>query len=76
MTSRTRYLLIIGGLLLSTSTGCLTPSGIVPPGWWQDWKDSAKAASGTSEHLGMSTQARDIERSLGNHRTRPIVSAD
>jgi hypothetical protein len=36
--------------------------------WWNETKQDLKAASGTSEHLGMSSKARDIESSLNRHR--------
>lgn len=69
------YLLLASGLLLASTCGC-TNFSVLPKGWWQDWKDTAKAASGTGEYLGASAQSRDIERSIGNHRRSPIASMD
>lgn len=74
--SRTRFILGTLSLMGASLVGCIGPTGITRPGWWQDWKDTAKAASGTSEYSGFSSQSREIERSLGNHRTKPVASID
>jgi hypothetical protein len=55
---------------------CLLACGCTRAGW-QAWKtdcyDTMKAMAGNGEYLGASTEARDVERSLDSHRTRPIV---
>lgn len=72
--NRARLTLLILGVGVIAVAGCWN-SGITKRGWVQDWRDSAKAASGTGEFLGMSPEAREIEKSMGAHRTKPIVSS-
>ncbi len=74
--NRVRWALFVSGMGLLASAGCWSSDvGINKRGWWQDWKDTAKAMSGTGDYLGWSPESREVERSMGAHRTKPIVSS-
>ena len=63
-----RMAVIVLLMVCALGSGCAR-HGI---GWWRGFKselnEDVKAASGTGEFLGMSDEAREIERSLGEHR--------
>lgn len=63
-----RCLLLIASLLAVSVAGCASGAHSRWQAWKTDCVDTVKAFSGTGEYLGASTQARDVERSLGQHR--------
>lgn len=64
-----KFACLVMVLLAIATTGCTWQRGSGNWGWWwNETKQDLKAASGTTDHLGMSSKARDIESSLSRHR--------
>ena len=63
-----RCILLIGSLFAVSVVGCAAGAQSRWQAWKTDCVDTVKAFSGTGEYLGASTQAREVEKSLGQHR--------